>query len=464
MKTNTVVIGGGPGGYVAAIRLAQLGIETTIIEKNKFGGTCLNVGCIPSKALIHIAKSWEKTNKEFSKIGIHVKNPTLDFAKSQEWKNGVVEKLSNGVEKLLLANGINIIKGGASFIDQNNLAIRQEEQNSTLSFENCILATGSLPNHIPGMEVDQKIIMDSTGALNIQELPSSMTIIGGGYIGVELGIAYAKLGVQVHIIEAMDSILNGFDADARKLVERKLKRLKVKVHVATKIIEHQKDDNSITFKLQTPKKEIELTTDCAFVSIGRKPFSASLNLDKCNLETDEKGFLTVNNKMQTATPHIYAIGDLVGQPMLAHKASREGEVAAENIAGKNTVFNPVQIPAVVFTDPEIAVSGITQPEAEKQGIDFKVAQFPYSALGRAMTTNEIEGFAKVITDQEDTILGITIVGAQATDLISAAANLVEQKSNTHQVSATIHPHPTFGEVLMEASKAVLGEAIHILNK
>ncbi|PCJ20404.1 MAG: dihydrolipoyl dehydrogenase [Candidatus Cloacimonadota bacterium] len=466
MKVNTLVIGAGPGGYVAGIRLGQLGIDTLVVEKENVGGVCLNVGCIPSKAMIHAAKSFYKASNEFSTFGVNIENISLDFEKMISWKDSITKKLTTGISGLLKANKVKHLKGTASFISNKKVKVlKADGSQEIIEFDNCIVATGSSPTAIPGFEVDQDKIVDSTGALSFKSLPKSLTIIGGGYIGLELGMVYAKLGTKVTVVEFLDSVLAAFDKDVIKVIEKKLKKLKVVVHTSAKAKSYTKSGNQVTLKFETKNGVKEVTSDHIFVSIGRVPNSKGLGLENIGVKIGERGFINVNDKLQTNVSNIYAIGDLVGQPMLAHKASKEGEIAAEVIAGHNSVLDIRQIPAVVFTDPEIAQAGVSETEAKAQGLNVKVSKFPYAAIGRAMTTNETEGFVKFISHKEtNEVLGITIIGANASDLISEASLAIEMCAFTEDIALTVHAHPTFGEILMEAAKGNLGEAIHIINK
>lgn len=466
MKVNTVVIGAGPGGYVAGIRLGQLGVDTLVIEKENVGGVCLNVGCIPSKAMIHAAKSFYKSKNEYSTFGVNAENVTLDFEKLISWKDGIVKKLTTGVAGLLKGNKVKQLAGTASFVSNKKLkVVKSDGSEETVEFENCIVATGSSPTQIPGFDVDQDKIVDSTGALSFKKLPESLTIIGGGYIGLELGMVYAKLGTKVTVVEFMDSVLAAFDKDVIKVIQKKIKKLGITVHTNAKAQSHHKSGDQVTLKFETKNGIEEVTSDHIFVSIGRTPNSKTLGLEKLGVKISDRGFVEVNNKLQSSVSNIYAIGDLVGQPMLAHKASKEGEIAAEVIAGHNTVLDIRQIPAVVFTDPEIAQAGVSETEAKVNKLNVKVSKFPYAAIGRAMTTNETEGFVKFISDKEtNEVLGITIIGANASDLISEASLAIEMCAFTEDIALTVHAHPTFGEILMEAAKGNLGEAVHIINK
>lgn len=466
MKINTVVIGAGPGGYVAAIRLAQLGVETLIVEKEYFGGVCLNVGCIPSKAMIHASKTYAKMLTEASSMGITASKVDLDFSKTVAWKDDIVKKLTGGIRSLLKGNKVQILEGEAQFTGPNSLKVSsQNGESHTVEFEHCILATGSSPTRVPALPVDQKLVLDSTGALSLPKLPSKLIIVGGGYIGLELGMAYAKMGTQVTIVEFLDQILAAFDDEVIKLMTRKLKKLGVKVFTNTKATGVEKKGQGVVLTVESSKGSEYLEADHVCVCVGRTPNTNGLSLATAGIELDNKGFVKVNSKLQTTAGNIYAIGDVAGQPMLAHKASKEAEIAAEVIAGHPAELDIRQIPAVVFSDPEIAHSGLSQKEAAAQGIEVKVSSFPYAALGRSMTTNETDGFVTFITDPKSTeILGITIVGANASDLISEAALGIEMGALAQDLALTVHPHPTFGEILMEAAKGSLGEAIHIINR
>lgn len=466
MKINTVVIGAGPGGYVAAIRLAQLGVETLVIEKEYFGGVCLNVGCIPSKALIHASKTYYKALNENASMGIITEGVSLDFAQVQAWKDSVVNKLTTGIRGLLKGNKVQIMEGSAQFASKNSLLVSKKDGSTeTVEFQNCIIATGSSPTVIPGLEVDQKIVVDSTGALAFKKLPESLAIVGGGYIGLELGMAYAKFGSKVTIVEFMDSVLASFDQDVVQVIQKKLKKLGVETLTNSKAQGVKQSGKQVTLGVETPQGIKELKVDHVAVCVGRRPNTNSLNLAKAGLEADRSGFIAVNEKLQTRTPGIYAIGDVAGQPMLAHKASKEAEVAAEVIAGHNSVMDVRQIPAVVFSDPEIAQAGVSEKEAAERGLNVHVSKFPYAAVGRSLTTNQTDGFVKFISDKETKeVLGITIIGANASDLISEAALAIEMCAFVDDIALTVHPHPTFGEILMEAAKGNLGEAVHMLNR
>lgn len=463
IKINTVVLGAGPGGYVAAIRLAQLGVECLVVEKQYFGGVCLNVGCIPSKALIHVSKSYESVNK-MSTFGIECGAARIDFAKTQTWKDGVVQQLTSGIRMLLKKNGAKILEGQGTFEDDHTLIVESSDgENTRVEFEHAIVATGSSPVEIPGFPFGGRIL-DSSGALALQEVPKSMLIIGGGYIGLELGFVYRKLGADVTVVEMMDSVLPGFDKDAVKLMTRKLKKDKFTVMTKARAVSYEETEAGVKVNVDHDGKEKTVEADYVFVSVGRKPNSRGFGLEKTGVEPDDSGFISVDKQMRTRVPHIFAIGDVAGQPMLAHHASYQGEIAAEVIAGHNVADQSVACPAVVFTDPEIAVVGMTEEMARAEGTDIMVGQFPFAALGKAKAQADTEGFVKVIAAKDtEEILGIVIAGHNAGDLIGEGLLAIEMGAYLDDVSLSIHPHPTLTEALMEAVKKAKGQAIHALN-
>lgn len=463
MKVNSVVIGAGPGGYVAAIRLAQLGVDTLLIEKEYYGGVCLNVGCIPSKALIHVSKSYESISK-MNAFGITVDKPAIDFSKAQEWKSGVVNQLTGGIKTLVTKNGGKVLEGKATLTGTNSLNVIDQDGNETkVSFENCIVATGSSPIHLPTFPPGKRIL-DSTGALALPEIPKKLAIIGGGYIGLELGCVYRKLGSEVTVIEMMDTILPGFDADAIKAMARKLKKDKFKVLTGAKANGYEETDSGITIDVEVKGKAQKVEADYLIVSVGRRPNSKGVGLENAGVKVDDRGFVPVDKQMRTNVKNIFAIGDLAGQPMLAHHASYQGEIAADVIAGHGGEDTAKTCPAVVFTDPEIATVGMSENEAKEKGIEIAVGQFPYAALGKAKAMAENDGFVKVICDKKtEEILGIIIVGAQASSLIGEATIGIEMGGFLDDFGSVIHAHPTLTESLMEAAKKAKGEAIHVLN-
>ena len=465
LKVEAVVIGAGPGGYVAGIRLGQLGKKAVVIEKAAPGGVCLNVGCIPSKALINAAKLYEKASHA-SEMGITIDNLRIDLDRLQTWKESVVGKLTSGVKQLLKANGCDDLEGTATLLSPRSVRVTRpdSEDETVIETENIIIATGSRPVAIPSLPFDHNRIVDSTGALALRELPARLVVVGGGYIGMEIGTLYAKFGSKVTFVEALPSILPGSDAECVQVVARKAKKLGINILVGAKAQGVTEKGSHAVLTVERNGETIELEADKILVSVGRRPNIENLGLEIAGVKT-VGGFITVDREMRTNVPTIFAIGDVAGQPMLAHKGSREAEVAAEVIAGKPAAMDAQVIPAVVFTDPEIASAGLTSEEAEKRGHKVKVGKFPFTALGRAIANLDTDGFAKVVTDAESgLLLGVHIVGNGAGDLISEAALAIEMGASTADLALTIHPHPTLPEAIMEAAKASLGEAIHILNR
>jgi len=471
LRFDAVVIGAGPGGYPAAIRLGQLKVKTAIIEREYIGGVCLNVGCIPSKAVIHAAKMFDKMGHA-EELGIQIASkPTIDMKKLQSWKGGVVNKLTSGVRTLLKGNGVEIIDGtatlGKSGPDGHRITVKTKAGEQTIIARNIVLATGSRPIEIPGFKTDQQRIIDSTGALALDAVPPRMVVIGGGYIGLELGMVYAKLGTKVTVVEAMPRLLGTMDKDCVAVVERKLKKMGVEVMLNTKAKswEDKGDRAVLTVELEGGKTAA-IDTDKILMSIGRRPNSENLGLDAAGVTLDKRGYVVADDHLRTNVPGIYAIGDLIGGMMLAHKATKEGEVVAEVIAGHKAAFDVRTIPAVVFTDPEIATTGLTEDEAKAKGhAQLKIGKFPFAALGRALSVNDTEGFAKVIADAgTGELLGVHIVGNGASDLIAEATLAIEMGAVADDLRLTIHAHPTMSEALMEAAAVALGEAIHVINR
>lgn len=466
-RMDAVVIGSGPGGYVAGIRLGQLGLTSAVVEKDTVGGVCLNVGCIPSKALIYAAKTFDKL-RHADEIGIVVGGePKVDMAAMQKWKEGVVGKLTGGVKQLLKGNKSELVKGTAAIerAGADGYAVVLDGGKQKLVTKNVIVATGSRPIEIPGFAIDQKRVIDSTGALALTEVPKRLVVIGGGYIGLELGTVYAKLGSKVTVVEALDSLLAGIDKDCVQVVARKLRKMGVEVLLQAKAKSWQdKGDRAVVTVETKDGGTATIDADKILLTVGRRPNSENLGLDKLGVAMD-RGFIKVDRMQRTNVPGIYAIGDVAGGMMLAHKASREAEVAAEVIAGHKAEFDARTIPAVVFTDPEIASAGMTEDQATAAGQKVKTGKFPFAALGRALSVNDTDGFVKVVGDTESgEILGIHIVGNGASDLISEAALAIEMGAVFHDVGLTIHPHPTLGEGIMEAAKAAVGEAVHMINR
>lgn len=462
-QADVVVIGAGPAGYVCAIRLAQLGKKVTVIEKADVGGVCLNRGCIPSKALIHVGTTFEKT-QHAEDLGITVKGAALDFKKMMAWKGEVVKKLTGGVAQLLKANGCTVIAGDAKFTSSTSLEVKTATGTQTIQFKQCVVATGSRPAAIPGFDVDQKLVLDSTGGLDQDALPATLLCVGGGYIGMELGTFYAKVGSKVTIVEAGPQILGIIEADMVRVVEKGLKKRGVEVLVSTSVKSLKKNANNVEVTFAGKDGEKKQTFDKVLVTIGRAPNSDGIGLEKAGIKIDSKGFVLVNNRRQTSVSNIFAIGDVAGQPLLAHKGSKEGMVAAEAIAGMKTVYDVKAMPAVIFTDPEIATVGMTETEAKQKGIAVTVGVFPYAANGRALSVNEPDGMVKLVSDaKKGTLLGCHIVGTEASNMIAEATLAIEMGANVADLALTVHAHPTLPEAIMEAADVALGHAIHIFK-
>lgn len=461
---DTVVIGSGPGGYACAIRLGQLGKKVALVEKEKIGGICLNVGCIPSKALISASK-FVKNARSASKMGITV-DLKVDFPKLQSWKQGVVDRLTNGVALLCRANKVKIFQGNATIESNNSVSVTSATQSLKLNCNSIVVATGSSPIEIPSVKFDGKRILSSTEALALSEPPKKLLIVGGGVIGLEIGMAFANLfGTQLTIVELLDQLLPGVDPDLVNLVTRNLQKMNAKIYLKSKLVSANSTDSSVKVEFDPPegtRQQVEV--DHVLVSVGRKPNSSNVGLEKIGIRLDGRGFVAVDKQMRTSIPNVYAIGDVVGGPLLAHKASKEGVVAAEVISGLPSSFDNVAIPSAIFTDPEIAIVGLTKSETKSQGLITIEGKFPFSANGKALASLESEGFVKVIADKESgLLLGVHIVGSEASDLISEASLALEMGASVEDVSLTIHPHPTLPEAIMEATENSLGRAIHIQN-
>ncbi|WP_043933485.1 dihydrolipoyl dehydrogenase [Bacillus sp. EB01] len=462
IETDTIVIGAGPGGYVAAIRAAQLGQKVTVVEKGTVGGVCLNVGCIPSKALISAGHRYEHA-KNSEDMGVKADNVTLDFSKVQEFKAGVVKKLTGGVAGLLKGNKIDVVYGEAYFVDANTLKVMDEKSSQTYTFKNAIVATGSRPIEIPAFKYSKRVL-DSTGALNLQELPKSIVVIGGGYIGTELGGAYAAFGTKVTILEGADEILNGFEKQMSALVKKNLKKkgAEVVTKALAKGVEEREDGVTVSYEVKGEEKKID--ADYVFVMVGRRPNTDELGLEQAGVEMTDRGVIKIDKQCRTSVSNIYAIGDVVAGPPLAHKASYEAKIAAEAIAGHPSEIDYLAIPAVVFSDPELASVGYTEQQAKEEGIEVVAAKFPFAANGRALSLNESDGFMKLITRKEDGLLiGGQIAGAGASDMISELGLAIEGGMTAEDVAMTIHAHPTLGEITMETAEVALGNPIHIMK-
>jgi dihydrolipoamide dehydrogenase len=467
MATKTfdaVVIGGGPGGYVAAIRLAQLGKRAALVEKESLGGVCLNWGCIPSKALIAAANLVEDI-RGASERGIVAENVRVDIAKLREFKNRIVQKTVGGVAFLEKGNGVEVVKGVATFVAPNAVEVKGAGDPVRLEAPAFIVATGARPIEIPGFAVDGKDVWSAKEAVDLPEIPQRLVCIGGGVIGMELGTVYAKLGSKVTFVEALPQILTGIEPQAVQLVQKGIRQRGGTVHVNAKAKGFARKDGALAVEVELDGKAQEIPCDKILVAVGFRPNSEGIGLEKIGVKIGPKGFPEVNEQLRTSVPSVYAIGDLAGPPFLAHKGFKEGEIAAEAISGMKSVRDWVALPGGIFTDPEIGIVGLSEDEARAQGYDPIVGKFAFGALGRAVAIDHPEGFVKVVGDRASKLLlGVTMCGAEAADLVAEAALALEMGAYLEDVALTIHAHPTMPEAFMEACKAALGEAIHALNR
>ncbi|WP_019242467.1 MULTISPECIES: dihydrolipoyl dehydrogenase [Bacillus] len=462
IETDTLVIGAGPGGYVAAIRAAQLGQKVTVVEKGTVGGVCLNVGCIPSKALITAGHRYDHA-KNSADMGITAENVQVDFSKVQEFKNSVVKKLTGGVSSLLKGNKIDTVYGEAYFVDENTVRVMDENSAQTYKFKNAIIATGSTPIEIPAFKYSKRVI-DSTGALNLQEIPESLVVIGGGVIGTELGGAYANFGTKITILEGGPEIIPGFEKQMTTLVKRNLtkKGATIVTNALAKGVEESEDKVIVTYEAKGKEEKIE--ADYVLVTVGRKPNTREIGLEEIGVKLTDRGLIETDKQCRTSISNIYAIGDIVSGPQLAHKASYEGKIAAEAIAGHAAEIDYLAIPAVVFSEPELASVGYSEKQAKDEGLEIVAAKFPFAANGRALSLNEAEGFMKIVTRKEDgLVIGAQIAGPGASDMVSELGLAIEAGMTAEDIAMTIHAHPTLGEITMEAAEVVLGSPIHIVK-
>jgi dihydrolipoyl dehydrogenase len=458
------VVGGGPGGYAAAFLAADLGMKVTLIDPEvNPGGVCLYRGCIPSKALLHVAKLIEES-KQAKNWGIEYADPKIDVARLRSWKESVVKKLTGGLGQLSKQRSVQYVQGRAGFENSNTLRVgKGKGAEESLSFDRIILATGSRPAVIPSLQIDSPRMMDSTGALDIQEVPKSLLVVGGGYIGLELGSVYAALGTRVTVVEMLSGLLPGADRDLVLPLHKRLEKAfeGILLNTTVKSLKEEKNGIRATFEGKDVKEK-EKVFDRVLVSVGRKPNSEIPGLDKTRVQVNKRGFIQVNNQLQTDDPSIFAIGDVVGEPMLAHKASHEGRTAVEVIAGHKYTFAPSAIPAVVFTDPEVAWAGLTETQAQAEGRQIKVAKFPWGASGRAITLDRSEGMTKLLIDpQTERVLGVGIVGPGAGELIAEGVLAIEMAALAGDLELTIHPHPTLSETIMEAAEVFYGTSTDV---
>jgi dihydrolipoamide dehydrogenase len=467
-STQIVVIGAGPGGYAAAYYAADLGMQVSLIDTEvNPGGVCLYRGCIPSKALLHVAKLISEA-RHSSTWGVTYAEPKIDLDKLRAFKNQVVQKLTSGVGQVGKYRKVNYIQGKASFVDAKTLSIELVKGGTeTLTFEHCVIATGSRPSSVPGLSIDSPRVMDSTGALDLPDVPKTLLVIGGGYIGLEMGSVYAALGSKVTVVEMTPGLLPGADRDLVTFLGRRLEQDFARVMVNARVVDMKDVKTGVKVKIDgdgLSDSDKEQTFDRVLVSVGRKPNSAVPGLDKTRVKIGERGFIQVDAARRTDEPNIYAIGDVVGEPMLAHKASHEARVAVEAALGHNVAFEPQAIPAVVFTDPEIAWCGLTETEAHKQGKQVTISKFPWAAHGRAIAIDRTDGLTKLIIDPDtERILGVGLVGAGAGENIAEGVLAVEMGALATDLKLSIHPHPTMSETLMEAAEVFFGQSTHVFR-
>jgi dihydrolipoamide dehydrogenase len=461
---SIAIVGAGPGGYAAAFLAADLGLSVTLIDPEiNPGGVCLYRGCIPSKALLHVAKLIEES-EQAKNWGIEFTAPKIDLARLRSWKEGVVKKLTGGLGILSKQRKVKYVQGRASFENSTTLRVAKSDgSEESLTFDRVIIATGSRPAIVPSLKLDTPRMIDSTGALNLEDIPGTLLVVGGGYIGLELGSVYAALGTRVTVVEMLPGLLPGADRDLVLPLHKRLEKIFEAILLNTTVASVKDEGSGIRATLKAQDGSIqEKVFDRVLVSVGRKPNSEIPGLEKTSVEVGAKGFIQVNAQLQTADPSVYAIGDVVGEPMLAHKASHEGRTAVEAIAGHKVAFEPNAIPAVVFTDPEVAWCGLTETQAQKENREFTVARFPWAASGRAATLDRPEGMTKLIIDPHtERVLGVGIVGAGAGEMIAEGVLAIEMAALAHDVAHTIHPHPTLSETIMEAAEVFFGTSTDI---
>lgn len=459
---RVAVVGAGPGGYAAAFYAADLGMHVTLIDPEKNpGGVCLYRGCIPSKALLHVAKVLDEA-RHAEEWGITFGRPKIDVDKLRGYKNRVVEKLTSGTGQVAKLRKVNYLQGWATIVNPTRLQVKGTSGEETVDVDYIVLATGSEPTRIPALSINSPRVLDSTGALDLPEIPKTMLVIGGGYIGLELGSVYAALGTRVSVVEMTDGLLPGADRDLVRFLTQRVEKTFDKIMLSTKVLSMKPSGDALVVSLEGPSGSSEATFDYVLVSIGRKPNARIPGLDKTRVQVTDRGFIQTDFQRRTEEPTIFAIGDVAGEPMLAHKASHEGRVAIEAIAGHKAIFEPQAIPAVVFTDPEIAWAGLSETQAEKEGRKVDVAKFPWGASGRAISIDRVDGMTKLVIDPEtERILGVGIVGSGAGELISEGVLAIEMGATASDVKLTIHPHPTLSETVMEAAEQFFGTATHV---
>lgn len=463
-KTELVVVGSGPGGYAAAFYAADRGMKVIMVEKDSvLGGVCLNVGCIPSKAYLHAAKLIQEA-VESEHRGIAFGKPRIDVQKMRAWKNSITGKLAGGVATLAKSRGVEVMYGRGYFEDSATLRVETKEGQKFITFDHAIIATGSRAAMPPAFDLGNRRIMTSTEALELEEVPQNLLVVGGGYIGMELGTVYATLGSSIVLVEALDTILAGADPDLIRPVVKRAQSAFKEIRLKTKVLKMATHKQQIKVTMESEGKEVEELYDRVLVSVGRVPNSNDIGLENTKVQKDDRGFVRVNDRLQTDDPAIYAIGDVVGGVLLAHKASKEARIAVDAILGENSTADDIVIPAVVFTDPEVAWAGLTEAEAKQRNIPVEIAKFPWSASGRALTFDRTDGLTKLVIEPEtERLLGVGMVGAHAGELIAEGVVAIEMGASVRDLAETIHAHPTLSETIMEAAHAFYGDATHIYS-
>ena len=460
-KFDVTVIGGGPAGYVCAIRLSQLGLKTACVEsRGSLGGTCLNIGCIPSKSLLNMSESFHKA-KNFSNIGIETGEIKLNLEKMMSNKESSVATLTKGVEFLFKKNKVTYIKGVGSFNEKNEILVKNDKSEIKIKTDKTIISTGSEPLSLPGIDFDEKKILSSTGALNISKLPKKMVVVGGGYIGLEMGSVWSRLGTEVHVVEYLDHITPGLDKEISNEFMKILKKQNIKFELNTKVEKITKNDKGVIIETTNKDSKNNIEADVVLISVGRKPYTDKLNLEKIGVNLDKKGKIKVNKNFETNVKNVYAIGDVIDGPMLAHKAEEEGIAVAELIAGQSGHVNYDVIPGVIYTSPEVAYVGKNEEELKEKKINFKVGKFPFTANSRAKAINEPEGFVKILAESTtDRVLGVHIIGPHAGEMIAEMSVAMEFGASSEDIARTCHAHPTFSEAIKEAALSVDKRQIH----
>jgi len=465
IKTEIVVLGAGPGGYAAAFYAADLGKKVILVEREKrLGGVCLNRGCIPSKALLYATHQIVNA-RESAHRGIRFTEPSVDLAKLRTWKESILNKLGAGVAQLAKLRNVQVLQGRGYFEGSQSLRVETDQGQQFIHFDTAIFAVGSTAAMPKAFDLGNPRVMTSTEALELEEIPETMLIVGGGYIGMEMGTVYAALGSKITVVEALENILVGADPDLARPVAAAAKKAFKEIRVKTKVRKMSTAGKQIKVEMGFDGKNVEELYDRVLVAVGRVPNSADLGLENTKVALDERGFVKVNEKQQTDDPHIYAIGDIVGGVLLAHKAHKEARIAVEVINGESSVFENIVIPAVVFTDPELAWCGLTEAEAKERGIKYEVSKFPWAASGRALSFDRTDGVTKMLIDPEsERVLGVGIVGASAGELIAEAVLALEMGATAEDLALTVHPHPTLSETVMECAEAFYGHATHTLAR